>query len=94
MIFSSQGGIELCQNYNRKAPRLAAQVGRYAHTRQYKRMKKALKTLRTRVDRVHREVNRKLGQLPQDQQTKTQDLLGRVQRILTQKTKDKNKLSR
>jgi transposase, IS5 family len=89
---ADENGIELRQNYNREAPRLAAQVGRYAHAKQYRRMKKAIKTLRTRVGRVHREINRKLGQLPQQQQIKAQDLLNRVQRILTQKTKDKNKL--
>lgn len=57
-------GIELRQNYNREAPRLAAQAGRYAHAKQYKRMKKTIKTLRTRVGRVQREVQRKLHQLP------------------------------
>jgi IS5 family transposase len=30
--------IDLRQNYNREAPRLAAQVARYAHAKQYKRM--------------------------------------------------------
>lgn len=89
---ADENGIELRQNYNREAPRLAAQVGRYAHARQYKRMKKVIKTLRTRVGRVHREINRKLGQLPEQQQPQAQDLLAKVERILTQKTKDKNKL--
>lgn len=89
---ADENGIALRQNYNREAPRLAAQVGRYAHAKQYKRMKKAVKTLRTRVGRVHREVSRKVSQLPLDQQTKAQDLLGRVQRVLAQKSKDKNKL--
>jgi len=89
---ANDNGIELRQNYNREVPRLAAQVGRYAHAKQYRRMKRTLKTLRTRVGRVHREVSPKLGQVPLDHQTKAQDLLGRVQRILTQKSKDKNKL--
>ena len=31
-----------------------AQIGRYAHAKQYKRMRKAVKVLRTRVGRVHR----------------------------------------
>ena len=35
--------IGLRQNYNRLAPRLAGQVGRYAHARQFKRMRKALR---------------------------------------------------
>lgn len=89
---ADDNGIELRQNYNREAPRLAAQVGRYAHAKQYKRMRKGIKTLRARVGRVHREVKRKLEQLPQGKPAKAQDLLGRVQRILTQKSKDKNKL--
>jgi IS5 family transposase len=71
---------------------LAAQAGRYAHAKQCKRVKKTIKTLRTRVGRVQREVQRKLHRLPVSKQLQAQDLLGRVSRILTQKTKDKNKL--
>ena len=90
--FACDNGIELRQNYNREGPRLAVQIGRYAHAKQYKRMKKALKKLKTRVGRVHREVSRKLDQLPEAIQAKAQDLLQGVKRILTQQTKDKNKL--
>ena len=56
--------ISLRQNYNRTAPRLAAQIGRYAHAKQFKRMKKALRTLRTRVGKVQREVARQVERLP------------------------------
>lgn len=89
---ADEGGLELRQNYNREAPRLATQIGRYAHAKQFKRMKKALRTLRSRVGRVHREVGRKLHELPESQRANAQDLLQRAARILTQKTKDKNKL--
>ena len=89
---AGEHGIELRQNYNRQAPRMAAQVGRYAHAKQYKRMRKAVKALKTRVGRVHREVQRKLEQLPDSAQSKAKDLLHRVRRILTQQTKDRNKL--
>ena len=89
---AGEHGIELRQNYNRQAPRMAAQVGRYAHAKQYKRMRKAVKALKTRVGRVHREVQRKLDQLPDSAQPKAKDLLHRVRRILTQQTKDRNKL--
>jgi IS5 family transposase len=82
----------LRQNYNRQAPKLAAQIGRYAHARQYNRMKKAVKTLHTRVGRVYREIRRKLAAIPEQSQPKAQDLLYRVNRVLTQKIKDKNKL--
>jgi IS5 family transposase len=84
--------IPLRQNYNRQAPRLAAQVGRYAHAKQYKRMRKAVRTLKTRVGRVQREIERKFDRIPEVQQAKARDLLNRTNRILTQKTKDKNKL--
>jgi IS5 family transposase len=89
---AGEHGIELRQNYNRQAPRMAAQIGRYAHAKQYKRMRKAVKALKTRVGRVHREVQRKLEQLPDSAQPKAKDLLHRVRRILTQQTKDRNKL--
>jgi len=39
---ATENNIALRQNYNRKAPRLAAQLGRYAHAKQYQRMKKSL----------------------------------------------------
>jgi IS5 family transposase len=84
--------IALRQNYNREAPRLATQVGRYAHAKQYRRMKKSLRTLRTRVGRVHREIERKIDQVPETVRPQAETLLQRVQRILTQKPKDKNKL--
>ena len=83
------GGIELRQNDNREAPRLAAQIVHYAHAKQYKRMRKSLRTLRRRVGRVHREIGRKLHELPASQQAKARDLLPHAGRILTQKTKDK-----
>jgi IS5 family transposase len=60
--------------------------------KQYKRMRAAIKTLRTRVSRVQRDVQRQMAKLPEQVQAKSQDLLQRVGRILTQKTEDKNKL--
>ena len=67
--------LQLRQNYNRQAPRMAAQIGHYAHAKQFKRMRKALKALRIRVARVCREVNRKLGQLPEQAQITHQSVL-------------------
>src|SRR5574343_1878738 len=85
-------GITLRQNYHREAPRLAAQVGRYAHARQFRRMKASLKSLRTIVGRVWRDVERKLGSLDEEKKAKAASILGRVKRLLAQKPKDKNKL--
>ena len=89
---ADEHNLQLRQNYNREVPRMAAQIGRYAHARQFKRMRKALKALRSRVGRVHREVTRKLHQLPEQVQLKARELLHRVGRILTQKPKDRGKL--
>lgn len=44
---AEEHGTALRQNYNRIAPKLAAQIGRHAHTKQFKRMRKAVRTLRT-----------------------------------------------
>ncbi|QPN33432.1 IS5 family transposase [Diaphorobacter sp. JS3051] len=85
-------GLRLRQNYNRVVPKLAAQIGRYAHARQFKRMRRAVRTLRSRVGRVHRDVQRQLGSLPEKARLELQELLQRTDRILTQRTKDKNKL--
>ena len=85
-------GITLRQNYNREAPRLAAQVGRYAHAKQYRRMRASLKSLRTLVGRVWRDIDRKLDRQDEVQSAKAASILARVKRLLEQKPKDKNKL--
>ena len=85
-------GISLRQNYNREASRLAAQVGRYAHAKQYRRMKATLKSLRTVVGRVWRDIDRKLDRQNETQAAKANRILVRVKRLLEQKPKDKNKL--
>lgn len=85
-------GLKLRQNYNRQAPRLALQTGRYAHARQFKRMNKALRTLRSRVGRVWRDIERQKDTVAESARPGLQDLLARTQRILEQRQKDKNKL--
>ncbi len=85
-------GLKLRQNYNRDAPRLAIQVGRYAHARQFKRMNKALRTLRSRVGRVWRDIDRQKEQVTGAARIKLDDLMARTKRILEQRAKDKNKL--
>jgi IS5 family transposase len=82
----------LRQNYNREAPRLALMAGRYAHAKQYRRMRKANKLLKTRVGRVMRDVQRQLDTLPEHHQIEGKNLLFLVNRILTQQKKDKKKL--
>ncbi|MCH8536582.1 MAG: hypothetical protein LAT66_02310 [Alkalimonas sp.] len=47
-------------NLRKKLKTLALKAGRYAHARQFKRMKKAIATMRTRVGRLVRDILRKL----------------------------------
>jgi IS5 family transposase len=60
-----QAGVTLRQSYARVAPRLAAQVGRYAHAKQFKRMRKALRTLKGYTGRVLRDLRRHLRGIPE-----------------------------
>jgi len=48
--------------------------------------------LRTRVGRDYRDVQRNIDVIPEEHQAKANDLLFRVNRILTQQRKDKSKL--
>lgn len=90
MKLAKDNNITLAQNYHRQAPRLAIPAGRYAHAKQMtkgnpfrdKRMRTTLKTLKTGVGRVHREVERKLDPLPDSVKPQAQTLLARVARIL------------
>ena len=48
---AAKAGMTLRQNYNREAPKLAGKIARYAHARQYQRMRSHLKKLKTLVGR-------------------------------------------
>ena len=88
-----EAGIGLRQNYNRLAPRLAGQVGRYAHARQFKRMRKALRRLKGYTGRVLRDIERQLNRVPEGAlKSRLVEVIGLVNRLLAQKPKDKKKL--
>ena len=88
-----EAGIGLRQNYNRLAPRLTGQIGRYAHARQFKRMRKALRRLRGYTGRVLRDIERQLGKVPEGAlRTRLVEMIALVNRLLAQKPKDKGKL--
>ena len=53
-------GVPLRQSYLRVAKRAAIMVGRYTHAHQFKRARKALKFLRTRLGRVIRDIRRRI----------------------------------
>ena len=62
---AQEAGVDLRQSYARLAPRLALQVGRYAHAKQFKRMRKALKKLKGYAGRVMRDLRRQLDDIPE-----------------------------
>ncbi len=53
-------GVELRQSYRRVAKRAAIMVGRYTHAHQFKRARRELKFLRTRLGRIIRDIRRKI----------------------------------
>lgn len=75
----------------RLAKAAAVRAGRYAHARQFRRMRRELKRLRTNLGRVFRDVGRKIAGNA-ELETRFARLLGLVERLLTQKPKDSNKI--
>jgi len=52
--------VPLRQSYTRVAKRAAMMAGRYAHAKQFKRMNRRIKFLRTRLGRLIRDIRRKI----------------------------------
>ena len=87
------GGLRLRQTYARKGPQLAAQIGRYAHARQFKRMRKALRTLKGYTGRVLRDIRRQLYRIPAGAyRERVLDMLVLVARLQHQTPKSRGKL--
>ena|SRR5262252_833997 len=59
-LCTSSEGVELRQSYLRLAKRAAIMVGRYTHAHQFKRARRELKFLRTRLGRIIRDIRRKI----------------------------------
>jgi IS5 family transposase len=88
---AKRADITLRQAHTRLAKTAAIKAGRYAHARQYRRMRRELRRLRTYLGRVYRDVGRKIAG-DDALQARFSRLLGLVERLLTQQPKDKNKL--
>ena len=58
-------GVRLRQSYVRVAKRAAIMIGRYSHAHQFRRMRRELRFLRTRLGRVIRDVRRKIAGKPE-----------------------------
>ncbi|ANY82212.1 hypothetical protein BB934_28135 (plasmid) [Microvirga ossetica] len=83
--------LKLRQAHTRLAKRAAVQVGRSAHARQMRRMRRELKRLKTYLGRVYRDVARKVaGDV--ELSIRFAPLLGLTERLLVQERTSKNKL--
>lgn len=78
---AEDNGMRLRQSDNHVAPRLAAQIARYAHAKQVQAHAQTVRVLRTRVSRVHREFARQLHFRPEADKAEVQDLLQRTGHI-------------
>lgn len=89
-----ENGLSIRQIYARNAPRMAQKIGRYAHAKQFKRMRRLLKALSTRLGRVVRELERQLDQLDELIKLQAKHLIAQAKQIIeqTQIRQSKNKL--
>jgi len=81
-------GIALRQSYRRVGKRMSVMASRYAHARQFKRMRRCLRKLRTYVGRLIRDIHRKTG----DMDPSLASLLERADRIRQQQPHHTHKL--
>jgi hypothetical protein len=58
--FAKRNRVPLRQSYLRLAKRAAIMVGRYTHAHRFKRARRQLKSLRTRLGRIIRDIRRKI----------------------------------
>jgi IS5 family transposase len=84
-------GLKLRQTYARIGKLAVLKAGRYAHAKQFKRMKKEVKRLKNFLGRTVRDVERQIQEVPELQEIFA-DLLAMCKRLLSQDKKSKNKL--
>ena len=84
-------GILLRQSYVRVARKELVKVGRYGHARQFKRMHRSTRKLKTYLGRVQRDIERKISSDADLSEAFAEDI-ELARRLLSQKRKDKNKL--
>jgi IS5 family transposase len=80
--------IRLRQTYVRVAKRAAIKASRYAHAKQFRRMRRQLRFLRTRLGRLLRDIGRNAP----DPDPSLEELLDLCRRLHRQQPRDKNKL--
>ena len=90
MVIAGRHGIVVRQSYDKLCRYIVPKIGRYAHARQFKRMRRDLKKLKGCTGRVYRDLNRQ-GQAREIQLSKKErDILSLVGRLLKQELESKN----
>lgn len=82
-------GIPLKQTFAKEGGQLSRQAGRYAHARQFKRMRRAIKRQCTIVGRLAREIDRKASAMGQAVRDALAEVLEKAQRIVAQSAQRK-----
>jgi IS5 family transposase len=81
---AKDAGIHLKQTFAKEGKELGRKAGRYAHARQFKRMRRAIKRQRTIVGRLHREIDRKASAIGQAVREALGETLNKARRIVDQ----------
>ena len=81
---AKDAGIELKQTFAKEGQHLSHKAGRYAHARQFKRMRRAIKRQRTIVGRLQREIDRKASAIGAAVRQALGETLNKAHRIVTQ----------
>lgn len=84
-------GLKLRQTYARVGKFTALKAGKYAHAKQFKRMRKEVKKLKNYLGRTVRDIDRQIHD-SLDLQVAFADLLGKSKQLLSQEKKSKDKL--
>lgn len=81
---AKDAGIDLKQTFAKEGKELGRKAGRYAHARQFKRMRRAIKRQRTIVGRLQREVERKASAIGAAVRQALGETLDKARRIVAQ----------
>jgi IS5 family transposase len=87
---AKDAGIELKQTFAKEGRLLRFKTGRYAHAKQFKRMRRAIKRQRTIVARLARQIERGASPLAQAVRDALQGSLAKARQIVTQSASRQN----
>ena len=88
---AKDAGIALKQTHAKEGSQLSRKAGRYAHARQFKRMRRAIKRQRTIVGKLQREIERKVSAIEAAVQEALSDTLSKAKRLCAQSAQRKTR---